>query len=149
MNILIIYLGLFYIIIGIIFIFVPIFYLELGKPKDLIKAFLNLLIGCVFIIKNKSIDKSFSVIFFLLTTLIILYIIENFLSRWNQLTDKEKNKLITFSEFKKNLSKTLEAIKIGVVNFAKPLNFLKLGSKNQEKKTKKWVRNDKNDNIKV
>jgi len=148
-NILIIYLGLFYIIIGIIFIFVPIFYLELGKPKDLIKAFLNLLIGCVFIIKNKSIDKSFSVIFFLLTTLIILYIIENFLSRWNQLTDKEKNKLITFSEFKKNLSKTLEAIKIGVVNFAKPLNFLKLASKNKEKKTKKWVRNDKNDNIKV
>ena len=148
MDILIFYLGSFYIVIGSIFLTVPIIYLELGKPKDLIKAFLNLLIGCVFIIKNKSIDKSFSVIFFLLTILIILYIIEIFLSRWNQLTDKEKNKLTTFLEFKNNLSKILEAINLGVKNFTKPLNFFNFDSNNKKIKPKKWVRNDKNDNIK-
>ena len=71
MNILIFYLGAFYIVIGIIFLSVPIIYLELGKPKDLIKAFLNLLIGLILIIKNKAIDESFFIIFLVLTVLVI------------------------------------------------------------------------------
>jgi len=54
MNSLIFYLGIFYILIGSIFLSVPIIYLELGKPKDLIKAFLNLLIGFLLIIINKN-----------------------------------------------------------------------------------------------
>ena len=149
MNSLIFYLGFFYIVIGTIFLFVPLIYLELGRPKDLIKAFLNLLIGLILIIKNKTIDESFFVIFLLLTVLVVLYLLELFLSRWNQLTDKEKNKLTTFLEFKNNLSKILEAINLGVKNFAKPLNLFNFGSNNQNTSPKKWVRNDKNDNIKV
>jgi len=142
-------LGSFYILIGALFLIVPLIYLELGRPKDLIKAFLNLLIGFVLIIKNKTIDESFFVIFLLLTVLVIFYLIEIFLFRWNQLTDKEKNKLTTFVEFKNNLSKILEAINLGVRNFAKPLNFFNFGGNNQNTSPKKWVRNDKNDNIKV
>ena len=53
------YLGSFYIVVGTIFLFVPIIYLELGRPKDLIKAFLNLLIGFILIIKNQNIDELF------------------------------------------------------------------------------------------
>ena len=140
--------GSFYILIGALFLIVPLIYLELGRPKDLIKAFLNLLVGFVLIIKNKTIDESFFVIFLLLTVLVIFYLIEIFLFRWNQLTDKEKNKLTTFLEFKNNLSKILEAINLGVRNFAKPLNLFNFGSKNQNTSPKKWVRNDKNDNIK-
>ena len=56
MNSFIFYLGTFYVVIGTIFLSVPIVYLELGKPKDLIKAFLNLLIGLILIVKNKTID---------------------------------------------------------------------------------------------
>ena len=141
--------GSFYILIGALFLIVPLIYLELGRPKDLIKAFLNLLVGFVLIIKNKTIDESFFVIFLLLTVLVIFYLIEIFLFRWNQLTDKEKNKLTTFVEFKNNLSKILEAINLGVRNFAKPLNLFNFGSNNQNTSPKKWVRNDKNDNIKV
>ena len=141
--------GSFYILIGALFLIVPLIYLELGRPKDLIKAFLNLLIGFVLIIKNKTIDESFFVIFLLLTVLVIFYLIEIFLFRWNQLTDKEKNKLTTFLEFKKNLSKILEAINLGFRNLAKPLNVFNFGSNNQNKSPKKWVRNDKNDNIKI
>jgi len=146
---LIVYLGSFYILIGALFLIVPLIYLELGRPKDLIKAFFNLLIGFVLIIKNKTIDESFFVIFLLLTILVIFYLIEIFVFRWNQLTDKEKNKLTTFLEFKNNLSKILEAINLGFRNFAKPLNLFNFGSNNQNKSPKKWVRNDKNDNIKV
>ena len=149
MNILIVYFGFFYILIGIIFLLVPLIYLELGRPKDLIKSFLNLLIGYIFIIKNKAIDESFFLIFFLLTILFVLYVVELFLSRWNQLTDKEKSKLITFLEFKKNLSKILEAINLGIKSFPKPLKIFNFDSNTDKETPKKWVRNDKNDNIKI
>jgi len=149
MNSLIFYLGAFYILIGAIFLSVPIIYLELGKPKDLIKAFLNLLIGLILIIKNKTLDVSFVVIFFFLTVLVIFYLVELFLSRWYQLTDNEKKKFTTFLEFKNNFSKILESFNLVFGDFMKPLNFLNFGSNNKNTTQKKWVRNDKNDNIKV
>ena len=149
MNSLILYLGFFYILIGIIFLSVPIIYLELGKPKDLIKAFLNLLVGFLLIIKNKTIDESIFVIFLFLTVLVIFYLAELFLSRWYQLTDNEKKKLTTFLEFKNNFSKILEAINLGFVNFTKPSNFFNFDSNNKNATKKKWVRNDKNDNITI
>ena len=148
MDSFIIYLGSFYLAVGTIFLFVPISYLELGRPKDLIKAFLNLLIGLVLIIKNQIIDELFFLILILLTLLVVFYLVELFLFRWNQLTDKEQNKLTTFLELKNNLSKILEAINLGVKNFTKPLNFFNFDSNNEKIKLKKWVRNDKNDNIK-
>ena len=103
MNIFIVYLASFYFVTGTIFLFVPLVYLELGRPRDLIKASLNLLIGFVLIIKNKTIEESIFIIFFLLTILVFMYVVEIFLSRWHQLTDKEKNKLTTFMELKKIL----------------------------------------------
>ncbi len=148
MHSLIFYLGTFYIVIGTIFLTVPIIYLELGKPKDLIKAFLNLLIGLILIIKNKTLDVSFFVIFLFLTVLVIFYLVELLLSRWYQLTDNEKKKLTTLWEFKNNLSKILESIDMVFGDLTKPLNFFNFGSKNKNTIQKKWVRNDKNDNIK-
>ena len=148
MNSLIVYLGTFYILIGIIFLTVPIIYLELGKPKDLIRAFLNLSIGLILIIKNKTLDESFFVIFFFLTILVIFYLVELFLSRWYQLTDNEKKKLTTFLEFKNNFSKILESINLVIGDFKKPSNFFNFGSSNKNTTQKKCVRNDKNDNIK-
>ena len=148
MNNLIFYLGTFYILVGTIFLTVPIIYLELGKPKDLIKAFLNLLIGLILIIKNKTLDESFFLIFLCLTVLVIFYLVELFLSRWYYLTDNEKKKLITFLEFKNNFLKILESISLVSGDFTKPSNFSNFGSNNKKTSPKKWVRNDKNDNIK-
>ena len=148
MNSFIVYLGIFYLLVGSIFLLIPLLYLELGRPKDLIKAFLNLSIGFILILKNKIVDESLFVIFFLLTLMVVLYLVELFLSRWNQLTDKEKNKLTTFLEFKKNLSKILEAINFGFRNFTKDINFLNFDGKNKKISQKKWVRNENNDNIK-
>ncbi len=147
MSSLIFYLGIFYIFVGTIFLTVPIIYLELGKPKDLIKAFLNLLIGLILIIKNKILDESFFVIFLFLTVLVIFYLVELFLSRWYQLTDREKKKLTTFSEFKNNFLKILESINLVFSDFTTPSNFFNFGSNNKNTTQKKWVRNGKNDNI--
>ena len=143
MNNLIFYLGTFYIVVGTIFLTVPIIYLELGKPKDLIKAFLNFLIGLILIIKNKLFDESFFVIFLFLTLLVIFYLVELFLSRWNQLTDNEKKKLPTFLEFKNNFSKILESIKLVFGDLTKPSSFFNFLSNNKSTTQKKWVRNDK------
>ena len=149
MDNLIFYLGTFYILVGALFLTVPIIYLELGKPKDLIKAFLNFLIGLIIIIKNKTLDESFFVILLSLTVLVIFYLVELFLSRWYQLTDNEKKKLTTFLEFKNSFLKILESINLVFGDFTKPSNFFNFGSNNKNTTQKKWVRNDKNDNIKV
>ena len=148
MNSFIVYLGIFYLLVGSVFLLIPLLYLELGRPKDLVKAFFNLSIGFILILKNKIVDESLFVIFLLLTLVAVLYLLELFLSRWNQLTDKEKNKLTTFLEFKKNLSKILEAINFGFRNFTKDINFLNFDGKNKKISQKKWVRNENNDNIK-
>jgi len=103
----------------------------------------------ILIIKNKTLDESFFVIFLFFTVLVIFYLVEIFLSRWYQLTDNEKKKLTTFLEFKNNFLKILEAINLGFGNFTKPSNFFNFGSDNKNAIPKKWVRNDKNDNIKV
>ncbi len=149
MNSLIFYLGTFYILVGTIFLTVPIIYLELGKPKDLIKAFLNLLIGLILIMKHKTLDESFFVIFLFFTVLVVFYLLELFTSRWYQLTDNEKKKLITFLEFKNNFMKILESINLVFSDFTNSSNFFNFGSNNKNTTQKKWVRNDKNDNIKV
>jgi len=149
MNSLVFYLGTFYILIGTIYLTVPLIYLELGKPKDLIRAFLNLLIGLILIIKNKTLDESIFVIFLFLTVLVIFYLAEIFLSRWYQLTDNELKKLSTFLEFKNNFLKIIESFNLVIGDFTKPSNFFNFGNNNKNTTQKKWVRNDKNDNIKV
>ena len=79
----------------------------------------------------------------------IFYLVEIFLFRWNQLTDIEKKKITTLLEFKNNFSKILESINLVFGDFTKPLNLFNFGSNNKNTTKKKWVRNDKNDNIKV
>tara|TARA_B100000945_G_C20300376_1_gene557749 strand:- start:477 stop:917 length:441 start_codon:yes stop_codon:yes gene_type:complete len=145
---LIIYFGYFYIFLGIIFLLIPLVYLELGRPKDLIKAGLNLIIGIFLIIKNRVFDNVYPAIYLLITLLIVFYVVEIFSYRWNQLTDKEKVKLTTLIEFKNNLSKILEAINLWFSNFKNFTNFFGFNRNNENINKKKWVRNDKNDNIK-
>ena len=141
------YFGLFYILLGGIFLLIPILYLELGRSKDLIIASLNLLIGVILIIKYKVFDNLYIAIQFLVIGLVFLFVAEIFLSRWNQLTDKEKSKLTTLIEFKKNLTKISDAIILGLNNTKKSLNFLAFNRIQENINKKKWVRNDKNDNI--
>jgi len=91
----------------------------------------------------------FFLIFLFLTVLIIFYLVELFLSRWYQLTDNEKKRLTTFLEFKNNFLKILESINLVFGDFTKPLKIFNFESNNKNKTQKKWVKNDKNDNIKV
>ena len=63
--------------------------------------------------------------------------------------NNEKKKLTTFLEFKNNFLKILESINLVFGDLTKSSNFFNFRSINKNTTPKKWVRNDKNDNIKV
>ena len=139
-----VYLGFFYILIGVLILSISLLYIELGRPKDLIKAGLNLIIGMTLII-NKSIFNSLNFLLLIVFSILVsFYLIEIFTIRWNQLTDQEKNKLKTFLEFQKNLIKLIEAITLLNSKFLSFFNLNKSSKDNENLITKKWVRNEKN-----
>ena len=145
----VIYLGILYLICGIIFLLIPLLYIELGRPRDLIKACFNLVIGMLLLLNNNVFDRLYYSILIFITLLFILFLMEIFSLRWNQLTDQEKNKIKTVVELKKNVSTLMEAISLARKDFLNSGYILKLGSNNEIFNKKKWVRNSENDNIKT
>ena len=126
---------------------IPLLYIELGRPRDLIKAGINLVIGMLLLVNYNLFDRIYSSILIAITILFTFYLVEIFSIRWNQLTNQEKNKLKTLEELKKNLSIFLKAISLARQDFLNSNNILKFGRKNENLNKKKWVRNDENDNI--
>ena len=126
---------------------IPLLYIELGRPRDFIKASINLFIGMLLLIKNNVFGRLYSSILIVLTILLIFYLIEIFSIRWNQLTNLEKNKLKTIVEFKKNVSTLKEAISLARKDFFNSINFVKFTRNNDNINKKEWVRNGENDNI--
>ena len=127
--------------------FIPLTYIELSRPRDLIKAGLNLVIGMLLLVKNNVFDNLYSLILIFITLLFIFYLVEIFSIRWNQLTNEEKNKLKTIVQFKENVSKMIEAIFLARSDFFNSIKILKYGRNNENLNKKKWVRNAENDNI--
>ena len=126
----VIYLSFLYLLFGTIFLLIPLLYIELGRPKDLIKAGLNLITGMLLLLKHNIFEGSFSAVVIVLTILFIFYLVEIFSIRWNQLTIQEKNKLKTLVELKKNVSTFLEAISLARKDFLKLTNTLKIEKSN-------------------
>ena len=126
---------------------IPLTYIELSRPRDLIKAGLNLIIGMLLLVKNNIFDIFYSSILIVLTILFIFYLVEIFSIRWNQLTNKEKDKLKTVVELKKNISTLIEAISLARKDFLNSNNITKFGRKNENLNKKNWVRNDENVNM--
>ena len=122
----------------------PLIYIELGRPRDLIKAGFNLVIGMLLLLKHNFFNRLDSSILIIITLLLIFYIVEIFSIRWNQLTNQEQNKLKTIVEFKKNVSILVEATSLARKDFLNSTKILKFGKKNENLNKKKWVRNGDN-----
>lgn len=116
---------------GIIFLLMPLIYIELGRPRDFIKGGLNLVIGMLLLFKHNGFDTLYSSNFTVITILLTFYLVEIFSIRWNQLTNQEKIKLKTLEELKKNLSIFLKAISLARKDFLNSNNILKFGRKNE------------------
>ena len=143
----VIYLGYLYLFFGIIFLLIPLTYIELSRPRDLIKAGLNFVIGMLLLVKKNVFDNLYSLTLIVITILFVFYLIEILSIRWNQLTNKEKNKLKTLVELKKNVLKIIEAISLARNDFLNSTNILKFERKNENFNKKKWVRNIENDTM--
>ena len=127
---------------------IPLLYIELGRPRDFIKAGLNLFISMVLLIKHDVFDTLyFLTLIIIITILFNFYLLELFTVRWNQLTNQEKTNLKSILELKKNLSIFSEAISLARKDVLNSNNIFKFGRKNKNLNIKKWVRNDENDNM--
>ena len=143
----VIYLSYIYLFLGLTLLLIPLIYIELGRPRDFIKAGLNLIVGLLLFIEKSVLDNLYSSILIFVTILFVFYLVEIFSIRWNQLTNQEKNKLKTFVELKKNISILLEAISIARKDLVNSNGIFKFGRNNENLDKKKWVRNGENDKI--
>ena len=141
---LVFFIGFLYLLIGSISLFTALLFIELGRPKDLIQSGLLILLGTFLIIYKNIFNFQAALILTLNATLISLYFIENFLFRWNQLLDKEKFDIKSFSGLKRNFLTIYRIIKLDLKNI-----FLNNKMGNLFKNTsikKKWVRKQDNNN---
>ena len=133
---LIICIGGLYLVIGLISLFTALLFIELGRPKDLIQSGILILLGTFLIIYKNIFPFNISLIVTLNAALMSLYFIENYSYRWNQLLDKEKFDIKSFSGFKKNFSIIYKIISLDLKNIFKNTSI-----------KKKWVRKKDNNNL--
>jgi len=141
---LIFFIGILYLIIGFISLFTALLFIELGRPKDLIKSGLLMLLGTFLIIYKNTFNFKISLILTLNALSIVFYFFENFSYRWNQLLDKEKFDIKSLTEWKKNFSIIYKVVSVDFKNIFFTNKFKDI-IKNPSIK-KKWIRkNDNND----
>ena len=134
-----------YFVLGLAYLFIPSIALELGRPKDLLKGGLFFLLAIFLLIKKNTFTSSDLVIIFFNNLICFILIAEINLSRWNNLSELEKESFRNFSVIKNKLLLFLDALKLGNKNLLskslKASNF----DKNAVKRV--WVRSEK-DNLK-
>ena len=134
-----------YFVLGLAYLFVPSIALELGRPKDLLKGGLFFLLAIFLLIKKNTFTSSDLVIIFFNNLICFILIAEINLSRWNNLSELEKESFRNFSVIKNKLLLFLDALKLGNKNLlSKSLKASNL-DKNAVKRV--WVRSEK-DNLK-
>ena len=142
-----VYLGSLYLGFGAIFLFLPLVYIRIGRPRDLIKAGLYLTIGLILIVKHNFFDQISSLLIICLTILISFNFLEIFSFRWNLLTVQEKHESKTFGELKKNLDILFKSISLIFIKLSDISDIFKFNKSNETTIKKKWVRDEKNDSI--
>ena len=141
---LIFFIGILYLLIGCISLLTSLLFIELGRPKDLIKSGLLILLGTFLIIYKNIFSFKISFVLTLNALTIVFYFFENFSYRWNQLLDKEKFDIKSLTEWKKNFSIIYKVVSVDFKNIFFTNKFKDI-IKNPSIK-KKWIRkNDNND----
>ena len=137
--------GILYITLAFIFLCVPIIFIELGRPRDLIKGGICIFLGVFILIQENLLRYYDLVILSTLTLLSLFFVFEIFAIRWNQLGDKEKNKFRNFSEYLKILSFLNDKF----YSILLKLKGLIDNKKTVKKKTtqKKWIRSDDKEKV--
>ncbi len=142
----ILFLSFIYIFLGVLYLFVPSIALELGRPKDLLKGGLFCLLGIFLLIKKATFYDSDLIVILLNNFICLIFIAETNLSRWNALSDIEKNSFKNLSVINNKLLLFLEALKLTNKNFLS--KSIKENSSDKSIGKRVWVRSDK-DNLRT
>ena len=140
-----IFLGSLDISFGILFLILPIIFIEFARQRDFIKASLLLFLG-IFLILTSDTFKVQQVFILGINSLIITILVyEVFLNRWIQLSEKEKKELISLQSIKNKLILFFDAIKKIFQNIY--IHFPRINFLRNNIPSKKWVRSpNKNSN---
>tara|TARA_Y100001978_G_scaffold156190_1_gene141692 strand:+ start:126 stop:623 length:498 start_codon:yes stop_codon:yes gene_type:complete len=142
---LLIFQGYLNLLLGFIFLLIPIIFIELARPKDLFKAGLLFLSGISLILQYDNFDDETLLIFLINGLITYIFLIEIFSVRWNQLSLKEKNQLATLKEISGKFQIFFNVIRITFQRI-----FTKSLIVDTVKKTstaKKWVRKANKDEL--
>ena len=130
-----------YFVLGLAYLFVPSIALELGRPKDLIKGGLFFLLAIFLLIKKNTFTSSDLIIILFNNLICFILIAEINLSRWNNLSDTEKESFKNFSVIKNKLLLFFNALKLGNKNLLSKSVKVNNLDKNEAKRV--WVRSEK------
>ena len=141
---LIFFIGILYLLIGCISLLTSLLFIELGRPKDLIKSGLLILLGTFLIIYKNIFSFKISFVLTLNALTIVFYFFENFSYRWNQLLDKEKFDIQSLTALKKNFSIIYKIVSVDFKNLFSNIKTTDLFKNTSVKK--KWIRKLNNNN---
>jgi len=131
------------IFLGILFLILPIIFIEFARQKDFIKASLFLLLG-IFLLLSSDIFKFQYLLILIINSLISTFLVyEVFSNRWIQLSQKEKKEFENLKSIKVKLILFFDAIKKLFKNIY--TNYPKLNFLKNDVPSKKWVRSEKKD----
>jgi len=140
-----IFVGSLNIFLGILYLILPIIFIEFARPRDFIKAFLLLLLGIYLII---SFNISRVEDFFVLTvnsSIILLLSFEVLKDRFLQLSEKEKKDFRNIKSIKSKILIFGNALKITLEKIKN--NILKINLLGNNLTQKKWVRSNTKENF--
>ncbi len=136
-----IFLGSLNIFLGLLFLLVPIIFIEFARSRDLIKATFLLLLGIFLILSSDNFTLDIILLMGFSTIINTIFVIEVFTNRWIQLSESEKKEFKTLHTIKSKLSVFFNALKITFQMITKNFKKINVLSKNQT--SKKWVRSEK------
>ena len=134
-------LSYFYFVLGLVYLFVPSIALELGRPKDLLKGGLFVLLAIFLLIKKNTFTNTDLIIIIFNNFICFILIAEINLNRWNNLSELEKKNLRNFSVIKNKLLSFFDALKLGNKNLLS--KSLKSNTMDKSPVKRVWVRSEK------
>ncbi len=131
--------GIWSLLVGVVILFLPLFFAGLSRPKDWIWSSNLLLFGLV-LVTNSDLFRGPPVLAVLSASFLIGgLVIEVCGSRWQQLSEDEKNLLYSFKRWQQNFQELFLVLsRLGSITF----EFFNVLKPKPKKKTieKKWVR---------
>ncbi len=136
-----IFIGYLALIVGFFLLILPLLITELSRNRDWITGTLFMIFAVVIINDYDRLDGSLIIALVSLTLIIGKMMIEISIVRWQFLTDKEKQELISFHRLSKSL-KELSKVFLALLSFVRGLFTLLIPKKKEALIQKKWVRKD-------